>query len=41
MSRIRRLLGEYGACIRSTRPNKPHLLMVLAMFKNESHALTE
>ena len=41
MSRIRRLLGEYGACLRSMRPNKPHQLMVLAMFKNESHALGE
>ena len=41
VSRIRRLLGEYGACLRSMRPNKPHQLMVLALFKNESHALAE
>ena len=41
MSRIRRLLGEYGACLRSMRHSKPHELMVLAMFKNESHALAE
>jgi len=41
VSRIRRLLGEYGACLRSMRPHKPHQLMVLALFKNESHALAE
>jgi len=41
VSRIRRLLGEYSACFRSMRPRKPHQLMVLAMFKNESHALAE
>ena len=41
MSRIRRLLGEYGACLCSMRHKKPHQLMVLAMFKNESHALAE
>jgi len=41
VSRIRRVLGEYGACFGSMRPRKPHQLMVLAMFKNESHALRE
>ena len=41
MNRIRRLLGEYAACLRSMRPNKRHQLVVLAMFKNESHALAE
>ena len=41
MSRIRRLLGEYRVCFGSMRPRKPQQLMVLAMFKNESHALAE
>ena len=36
-----RLLQEYGSCLASTRLRKPHQLLVLAMFKNESHVLAE
>jgi hypothetical protein len=41
MIQARRLLREYGGCLRSTRLRKPHQLLVLAMFKNESHVLAE
>ena len=41
MIQARRLLREYGGCLRSTRLKKPHQLLVLAMFKNESHVLAE
>ena len=36
-----RLLQEYGSCLASTRLRKPHQLLVLALFKNESHVLAE
>ena len=36
-----RLLREYSSCLSSTRLRKPHQLLVLAMFKNESHVLAE
>ena len=36
-----RLLQEYSSCLASTRLKKPHQLLVLALFKNESHVLAE
>ena len=36
-----RLLQEYSSCLASTRLRKPHQLLVLALFKNESHVLAE
>ena len=36
-----RLLQEYSSCLGSTRLRKPHQLLVLALFKNESHVLAE
>ena len=36
-----RLLKEYSSCLASTRLIKPHQLVVLALFKNESHVIAE
>jgi len=36
-----RLLQEYSSCLASTRLKKRHQLLVLALFKNESHVLAE
>jgi hypothetical protein len=36
-----RLLQDYRSCLESTRLRKPHQLLVLALFRNESHVLAE
>ena len=41
MSRLRRIAKESAACLASIRRRKPHALAVLAIFKNEEHALAE
>ena len=41
MRRLRRIATEYASCLASLRPRKQHKLSVLALFKNESHALGE
>ena len=41
LRRAGRILAESGACLASWRPRKPHALAVLALFKNEAHALEE
>ncbi|MFM8260494.1 MAG: glycosyltransferase family 2 protein [Vulcanococcus sp.] len=41
LQRASRILQETAACLSSWRPRKPHGLAVLALFKNEAHALGE
>ena len=41
LARAGRLLAEGAACLGSWRPRKRHRLAVLALFKNEAHALAE
>ena len=41
MRRLRRIATEYASCLASLRPGKQHKLSVLALFKNEGHALGE
>ncbi|MFZ9463128.1 MAG: glycosyltransferase family 2 protein [Vulcanococcus sp.] len=41
LARAGRILAESAACLSSWRPRKRHRLAVLALFKNEAHALAE